>query len=141
MKMPMGRFAAAVSVIWNAICSRRVARGVQDVHLDVAHHEEVAVAYQHHAWIVGVAVLPLGVAHIAENNRGAGNRRQFTTATHKVGMDVCFGDVGDAQPFLLGGTQVRRDIAHGVDDQGLAGLGTTDQVRCLRQLFVVEVFE
>ena len=68
-----------------------------------------------------VAVLPVGVALVGEQQASARLGRQFATAGEVIGVNVRFGHVRDLQ-FLRGGfIQVLPGIADGIDDQAFPG--------------------
>src|SRR5690606_11503605 len=60
------------------------------------------------------------------------------SATHEVRMDVRFGDVRYAQPFLLRGVDVLLHVAIRVHDDGLSRRLTADYVAGLGEAAVVE---
>jgi hypothetical protein len=51
-------------------------------------------------------------------------------------VDVRFGDGREPESFFRGHREVAIDVSFGVDEQGVTGALTADQVRELGQLFV-----
>lgn len=79
-----------------------------------------------------VAVLPVSSAFTGQMGSGAGGIGQFSGAGEEIGVNVRLGDVGDAHPLGFGQLQVGADVPTGVDDDGVAGGLTADEVARVR---------
>jgi hypothetical protein len=113
---------------------RRVARGVDGLQADVADPDLAAVVELHPV----EAVLPIVVALVGEVEGRAGALGELAAAGLVVGVDVRFGDGGDAHAVVLGEADEGVDVAAGVDDDGLAGGLAADEVAALGEVLVVD---
>ena len=115
---------------------RRVAGRGDHVHGDPPHLDAVAVA--DHAGLGGELILPVLIAFVGEVQRRPGAGRELARAGEEVRVDVRLGHVPDREPLSRGLVQVALDVAVRVDDDGLAGLGATDQIAGLRDRRLVD---
>ena len=111
----------------------RVAGGVQHLDVHAAHRDVVAVLDQRRACLSGEPVLPAFVTLTGQVETRAGALGQLAAARDVIGVDVRLGHVRHARALGLGRPNVLLDVAVRVDDQGLARLGTSDDVARLRQ--------
>ena len=61
----------------------------------------------------------LGLGHAAVGDRRSGRFGQLEVSAEEVGVEVRLDHELDREPVLLGGLEVRRDVAAGVDYDGL----------------------
>nr|WP_308406722.1 hypothetical protein [Streptomyces sudanensis] len=115
------------------IDSGGVARGVEDLQVDLAEAQVLAVVQG-----VGVEVECGGGA---VGDAGAGAFGQFQVAGEEVGVDVGLDDALDGQAVALGGGEVVVDVAPGVDHDGPAGGAVADEVRGVGEAVEVEPHE
>jgi hypothetical protein len=83
-------------------------------------------------------VLPFRVAFVREVQQGAGPSSQLPAPRQEIGVDVGFGDVGDAH--ALGGcaAQVHLHVPKRIDHDGLARGAAADEVAGLREAWLEE---
>ena len=106
-----------------------VARRRQELQLDIAHGDALAVVHQPGG--------EPGSGGVAEDDLGAGRGGQLQVARQEVGVEVRLDHVGDGQPRGLGVTQVLVDVATGVHHRGQTARLVGDQVRGLREALQV----
>ena len=73
-------------------------------------------------------ILPILVAFVRQTKTGARPLRQLAGSRNKIRVNVGFRNVGDPQPFLRRRLQVLLDVAIRVNDDGLVGLLTANQI-------------
>ena len=120
---------------------RRVTRGVPDIETQVTDADDIAMLDEGDVRFVGVAVLPVGGAFIGEEEPGAGALGEFPGAGEEVGVDVGFGDDGDGESLAAGVLEDGLEVLAGIDDGGVTGSGTTDEVGGVSERLVVEAFD
>ena len=56
-------------------------------------------------------------------------------------MDVCFGDGGDLDAFVVRHLDVLANVATGIDDDSFLSPLATDEIGSVGQLLIVEILE
>jgi hypothetical protein len=114
---------------------------MQALDSDVPHLEVITVVQPYRPVRSREVVPPVGAALVGEIEPGAGLGRQLAAAGDEVGVNVGFGDVGDAEVQRSGEGQVLLDVAGGIDDQRLPRLATADEIPGLCELRIPDAVQ
>ena len=108
---------------------------------DIADADHVAVVQECGIVALREGVAPVVASFIGEEELRAGGGGKLARAGDEVGVNVRLRHVPQAKLLLLDGANVLRDVAIRIDDDGVAGRLTGDEVARLSQFLVVEALE
>ncbi len=89
-------------------------------------------------FLIQPLIFPVGIPLIGYIYSGTGSLGQFPHSGKKIRVNMGFGDGHNTHPLVLHESDIAIHIPLRIDDQGLPGRLTTDDIGCLSQLVVIQ---